>query len=72
MPTLSVAVTVNVTVWDCDPVVRETVLSFTVKALMEGAWLSVLVMVADTDEVLVFPAASPAVSVNVSVVDPNE
>jgi hypothetical protein len=72
MPTLSVAVTVKVTVWDWDPVVNVTELSFTVKALIDGAWLSDLVIVADIDEVLVLPAASPAVNVNVSVVDPKE
>ena len=42
------------------------------KLLMLGATLSVLITVIDVVDVELFPAASVAVAVSVSVVEPNE
>ena len=68
--TLSVAVTENVIVWDCELVETTTELSLTVKLLIVGFVLSVL----ETDivilDVLEFPAESVAVATIESLVFP--
>ena len=73
IPTLSVIVAVNVIVSVfCADEVKATVLELADKLLMLGATLSVLITVIDVVDVELFPAASVAVAVNVSVVEPNE
>ena len=68
--TLSVTMAVNVTVWLCDEVVRETVESSALKLVIDGSWSSLFVILTVTVCVELFPAASVAVAVNVSVVSP--
>ena len=69
-PTLSVATTVNVTVWLCDEVVRATEVSSAVKLVIAGLALSallILIVISWEDEL---PAASVTVTVNVSLLFP--
>ena len=70
IPTLSVAVTENVTVWNWESVETTTLLSFTLNELIVGAVSSDLVTLIVTDELELFPAASVAVAVTVSLIVP--
>ena len=46
--TLSVTIAVNVTVCDCDEVVRETVESSALKLVIDGSWSSLFVILTVT------------------------
>ena len=67
IPTLSVATTVNVTVWDCDEVVRATEVSSAEKLVIDGLALSAFVILTVISSVVLLPAASVTVAVNVSL-----
>ena len=58
------------TVWLWEPVVRLIVESFTVKLLIVGAWLSVLVIVMGKLSLSALPAASVTVAVSEILVVP--
>ena len=72
IPLLSLALTVNVTVCDCDEVLRSTDVSFALKLLIIGLWSSLFLTTMLIVEVAVLPTPSVAVAVNVSVESPNE
>ena len=69
-PTLSVATTVNVTVWLCDDVLSSTVVSSAVKLLIAGLWSSLFVTLISISSVILLPAVSVTVAVKLSVVFP--
>ena len=70
IPTLSLTTAVNVTVWVCELVVSETLVSSALKLVIVGFWSSVLVIVIVIVSVAVFPAESLTLNVNVSVFEP--
>ena len=70
MPRLSLASTLKVTVWLCEPVVSEIEESDTEKSVITGLWLSVLVIVTLSFLVEVLPASSLATATYVAVCDP--
>ena len=67
--TLSVAVTVNVTVLDCEEVGKRTILEvlLLVKLLITGSWSSSVTILIVIDFVVVFPAASATTTLMVSL-----
>ena len=68
--TLSLAATVNTTVWLWDDVVNSTVVSLAVKLLIDGFWSSTLLILIDTVSVTLLPAVSLTVNVSVSLLLP--
>ena len=69
---LSVATTVNVTVWLWDEVLSSTVESSALTELIVGFWLSIFWTVIGRFTVAVLPAASATVIVLALVWEPNE
>ena len=67
---MSLATTVNVTVCVFDDVLSSTEVSFAVKLLIAGFWSSVLLTTISIVSVLLLPAVSVTVAVNVSLVLP--
>ena len=64
------ATQVKVTVWVCDEVVNETLVSSAEKLLIDGLWSSVFLIVMLSVWVDWLPAASLTVTVKLSVVSP--
>ena len=58
------------TVWVCDEVVNETLVSSAVKLVIDGLALSALLIAIVTLDVELLPAASVTVTVNVSLLLP--
>ena len=70
IPTLSLTTAVKVTVWVCEEVLSWTVVSSAPKLPIVGFWSSVLLIETVIVWVALFPAASVAVAVNVSLLVP--
>ena len=70
IPTLSETLAVNVTEALCEEEVREIDDTLDVNETIDGACVSILVIVILSDFVAILPASSAATAVNVSVVSP--
>ena len=70
MATLSVATSVNVTVWVSSEDLSSTEVSSALKLLIVGTWSSILLRLIVIVSVAVFPAPSTTVAVRVSLWSP--